>query len=268
MRRIHVLVWKEWAELIHRKSLIAMTLAVPLLVLVLAIGIALVLPAILGSQIHEDEDLESIFSVIAERSPELANLGTAEFFQVFILQQFMLFLLIAPVMCGLTISTHSIIGEKVNRSLEPLLATPVTTAELLSGKCMAAAIPSVAVAWFFFALYVAAIVAFTDTVIFHVVVNATALCIIALWVPTIAVLGLSLGLIASSRSTDPRSEQQVSVLVILPLIALIVFQTKGVFQLTPGVVIIGAVVLGAIDAVILRVGAALFSREAILTRWR
>ena len=267
MSRIRVIVGKEWAELRHRTGLILMTLAVPLMVLLMAFGIALALPAAMGQGIHQDQDLEPIFSALTRSSPELSGLDTAHLFQVFILQQFMLFLLIAPVMCGLTIATHSIIGEKVNRSLEPLLATPITTAELLWGKCLAAAIPAVGVAWFFFALYVAGIAAFTGAEVFDAVVNPTALCIIALVVPTIGVLGLSLGIIASSRSTDPRSAQQVAVLVILPLVGLIVTQAKGIFVLTPGWVAVGAGVLAVVDVIVLRAGAALFRRESILTRW-
>ena len=52
-----------------------------------------------------------------------------------------------PLMVPVTIAAYSIVGEKITRSLEPLLATPVTTTELLLGKGLAAALPGVGTAW-------------------------------------------------------------------------------------------------------------------------
>ena len=39
------------------------------------------------------------------------------------------------------IASYSIVGEKVEKSLEPLLATPTTDGELLLGKSIAAFLP-------------------------------------------------------------------------------------------------------------------------------
>jgi len=61
--------------------------------------------------------------------------------------------LIIPV----NIAAYSVVGEKTTRSLEPLLATPITTAELLIGKNMAAAIPAVLATWAGFLLYLLAL---------------------------------------------------------------------------------------------------------------
>lgn len=266
--RVRVLVEKEWAELIHRRALILMTLLIPLLFLFLAFGIAVVLPELMGQSAYRDPGLDPILSALQRQTPGLANLDIKQLFQLVMLRQFMLFLLIVPVMGGITIATYSIVGEKVNRSLEPLLATPLSRSELLWGKCLAAAIPAIAVSWVFFGLYVLGIAVLTAPEVFARVVNATALCIIFLIGPLIGVLGLSLGIITSSRSTDPRSAQQIAVIVILPIVALFISQIRGLFLLTPQIVLVGAVILAVIDYIILKVGAALFERETILTRWK
>jgi ABC-2 type transport system permease protein len=39
------------------------------------------------------------------------------------------------------IASYSLVGEKVQKSLEPLLATPTTDEEILAGKAVAAFIP-------------------------------------------------------------------------------------------------------------------------------
>ena len=48
-----------------------------------------------------------------------------------------------PAYIPLSIATFSIIGEKLARSLEPVLAAPIRTSELLAGKAVAALVPGV-----------------------------------------------------------------------------------------------------------------------------
>ena len=46
-----------------------------------------------------------------------------------------------PAYIPLSIATFIIIGEKQARSLEPVLAAPIRTVELLAGKAIAALVP-------------------------------------------------------------------------------------------------------------------------------
>jgi len=48
-----------------------------------------------------------------------------------------------PAIIPITIASYSIVGEKSTHTIEPLLATPISTGQLLTGKALAAAIPSV-----------------------------------------------------------------------------------------------------------------------------
>ena len=268
MGRVGVLLKKEWRELIHRRGLIYSTLVMLTVFLVIPFVVGLVVPAVRGESAFNDPDLERSLSVMLSAEPELAHLNPAALFEIMIFRQFMLFFLIAPVISGLSIAAYSIIGEKVGRSLEPLLATPIRTTELLWGKCLAAAIPTVLVTWFFFALYAIGIHLLLSPEVLSHVFNATALCIVFLIAPMIGILGLSVGIITSSRTTDPRSAQQVSLVVILPLVGIIMSQVFGLFRLTPGLVLAAAGVLALLDFIVLRIGAALFDRETILTRWK
>jgi ABC-2 type transport system permease protein len=86
--------------------------------------------------------------------------------------------------------------------------------------------------------------------------------------PLVAVLGLSLGVIVSSRANDPRTAQQIGGLFILPIIALFTAQLQGLYFLNLPVVMIAAVALAIIDLAVLGVGVALFDRETILVRWK
>ena len=266
--RICVLVKKEWGELVHRRGLIFSTLLMFSIFLLIPFAIGFVIPSIQGEQAYHDPDLERTLSAMLSLEPELARLDTRALFEILVFRQFMLFFLIAPVVGGLSIAAYSIIGEKVSRSLEPLLATPIRTTELLWGKCLAAAIPTILVTWFFFGLYGLGIHALLRPEVLPHVFNATALFIVFLITPTIGILGLGVGIITSSRTTDPRSAQQIAMVVVVPLLGLILSSIFGLFQLTPPLVLAAAAVIAGIDLVVLRVGAGLFARETILTRWK
>ena len=58
-----------------------------------------------------------------------------------ILNTFSFFFIILAAVLPTTIATYAIVGEKVEKSLEPLLATPTTDSELLLGKSIAAFFP-------------------------------------------------------------------------------------------------------------------------------
>jgi ABC-2 type transport system permease protein len=45
------------------------------------------------------------------------------------------------------IASYTLVGEKVERSLEPLLATPTTDSEILIGKGIAALLPAIGSVW-------------------------------------------------------------------------------------------------------------------------
>ena len=53
----------------------------------------------------------------------------------------MLFLL-TPITGAMALAAHAVVGEKQARTLEPLLATPITTAELLVAKVLGALTPT------------------------------------------------------------------------------------------------------------------------------
>ena len=267
--RVRVILEKEWADLRTRRGLLLMTLLLPtlfLLVLPFALGIGM--PALLGKKFYDDPDLARAFQALLTQFPDLLGLTRHELFQVLILRQFITLSLLVPVICVTSIATHRIVGEKVGRSLEPLLATPITTPELLAAKSLASAIPAIGITWCFFVLYALGVFTLTSRVVFRNVFSPTALCMTFAVAPLIALLALSLAIIASSRSTDPRTAQQIGIVLVLPVVGLMVSQISGLFFLTPTVVLGGALMLAVIDAVVLMIGVALFERETILTRWK
>jgi ABC-2 type transport system permease protein len=62
----------------------------------------------------------------------------------------LLFLQLIPVMLPTTIAAYAVMGEREQRTLEPILTTPVTDRELLAGKAIAAVLPAVVISWLLF----------------------------------------------------------------------------------------------------------------------
>ena len=98
--------------------------------LVLPFVIAIVIPASPGSPLGDDAGLVRVSLLMGPHE----NLSTNGRVQLFIFQQFLIVFLLMPVTGAMALAAHAIVGEKQARTLEPLLATPLTTLELLMAK--------------------------------------------------------------------------------------------------------------------------------------
>ena len=72
----------------------------------------------------------------------------------------------------------------------------------------------------------------------------------------------------SSRVNDPRVAEQLSALVMLPVLALFMGQIFGAVLLNLQLMLYIALGLIVVDAVLLFFATQLFQRETILTRWK
>ena len=258
------IVWtvlrREWYETVRNRLLMSTILLPPILLTVAPI----VLAAAVGDQALPPE---LVVTVLAQR-PEWANLTPGELAGAFAVQQFLVFFLLMPAYIPLSIATFSIIGEKLARSLEPVLAAPIRTSELLAGKAIAALVPGVLAGWATYAAFVALASIVYGPALFGVVTDLSWLAGVFLLGPAVGLSSVVAGVIVSARVNDPRVAQQVGGVVILPVIALVLVQATGTVLVGPlGYLVLSAGVL-VVSLIGLRIGVRLFDREAILTRWR
>jgi ABC-2 type transport system permease protein len=215
-----------------------------------------------GSDIDPNQlgQIEQYISEFPGLPPKLAAQG-------FIVVNFMTYFLIIPAMVPMAIATQSVVGEKVARSLEPQLATPMAVGELLAGKALAAATPAVVATWAVFLAYGLVNGAIADPVLTGLIFNDTWRVAMISLVPLVCLLSVLLGIVVSSRVTDPRTAQQIGGFVVLPVIAVAVAQFfGGQASFTLEQVVIGDLAIAALIGLALAVGNWIFDREAILTR--
>jgi ABC-2 type transport system permease protein len=262
--RIFVLLRKEWLDLRRNYGALAPIALVTVLAMVLPFVVTFGIPGWVGEPLAEDSDLVRL----GGQSGAPGWLSGEGRVQYFLLQQFLLLFLLTPITGAMALAAHAIVGEKQARTLEPLLATPVSTVELLVAKVLGALLPSLAISGVTLGLYLGGIAWLGEPGVAAAMLNART-AILALWVgPTASLVSLQSAILVSSRVNDARAAQQVGVLIIVPLTGLVVAQFVGAVWVTPGVLgLIGAGAL-ALWMILVLVSIVLFQREAILTRWR
>ncbi len=260
MRHLGTIISKEWAETLRNKLLLAGVFVMPALFLLITLGI-------LAFTSAGPVDQADIAPYIA-RSPELAALEQREAFQMILVNEFLFLFLLTPSVIPMTLASYSIIGEKTARSLEPLLATPVSTTELLFGKAAAAIIPAIGVTWLAYALYLVGASLIATSHVLGVLLSATWLLAILLIGPLIGVLSVLIGVIISSRFNDTRVAQQLGGLIALPIAGFGVAQASGSLLVDLASFAIGTAVLLAIDAFVFYLTVKQFQRDRILTEWK
>jgi ABC-2 type transport system permease protein len=190
-------------------------------------------------------------------------------FIYFMLQSMMAFFLILPGVIPTLIAAYSIIGEKKTKSLEPLLATPITTLELFFGKIMAAVIPTVGATWGAFAIFCIIVdVGTYDLFGYMVMPDITWLLAIFIVAPLFAIMSVIASTIVSSRMRDIRSAEQVSAFFIIPVMILFIGPITGMFIIDALMILLLALLFVAIDILLLFIGVGLFDRENILIKWK
>jgi len=169
-----------------------------------------------------------------------------------------------------SIASYSIVGEKVEKSLEPLLATPTTDGEILLGKGISAFLPPIAAILGGSAVFMVLMDLVTrGTLGYAFFPNWNAGIVLFLMVPLAAIMSVEWNVIISSRVSDVRVAMQLGALVVLPLAGIYVGGELNLIPLgdTSNLLVIGAILL-VVDLLLLYVARATFRREEILTKWK
>ncbi|MBN2149063.1 MAG: ABC transporter permease subunit [Anaerolineales bacterium] len=262
MEKIKIVLRKEWAEVFKNRMVLFSIIFLPLLLTALPL---IILYATSGAEAGDiSSEMPSQFTRFCP-----TNLTGTECFQFYMVSQFLIMFMIIPLMIPVNIAAYSIVGEKTTRSLEPLLATPITTAELLIAKNLAATIPAVIATWIGFGIFAigAGIIAQSRSLM-NALMDPMWLLAIFLVGPLMAILSVNFSIMVSSRVNDPRVAEQVSAVIILPLIGLFFGQISGFILFSRTVVLIMAAVLLVLDLLLIYLTVHIFERESILTRWK
>jgi ABC-2 type transport system permease protein len=232
---------KELKVISRKKSIIVYTFGLPLLI---AIAFSL-----------------EFNNLTANGIPGTLSLGAESVIYIFV---------VITTVLPSTIAAYSIVGEKVEKTLEPLLATPTTDGEILLGKGIAAFIPPILSSWMGASIYMAA----TDYILFNAGLgyyyfpNWNAGVMLLLLAPLGGILSIEVAVIASSRVTDVRGANQIAGLMFIPFVLVFAAGVQGLFSFSIANLLIFSAVVLVIDAILYFLSKATFRREEILTKWK
>lgn len=267
-KRVLNVLRKEWAVMANNFNNLLFVTLLPLLITGQTLLFIWLIPRFAGEGVLESPMFQAALEKLREALPLLGRFPLGEQFQVFLLQQFNFYLLLIPAMIAISFATFSIVEEKQARSLEPLLATPVRTWELLLGKALSGAIPALLITWICAGIFLLSVVGLGWGGLLGLVLTPSWFITLLLLTPAVAILSFLLGVVGSSRASDPKSAQNIAVVIVLPVLGLIGVQVTGLLWFTPLLTLVLALGIGVIDLLMLQVAVRLFQREAIVVGWR
>jgi ABC-2 type transport system permease protein len=260
--KVFYILRKEWLEILRNKFIIFNMFLIPAILISLPLFVAFSIERV--SLPTSEDELESLYPSSLNQDLDTEQ----EELRIIVLNQSMLMFLMIPVLLPLGIVLHSIISEKNQRSLEPLLATPIKVWELLTGKGLSTAIPTVLVTWLAFAVF-ATVLRFTvkPSMYVEVIKPMTILSVIVLPI-LLTIMAVCAGIIVSSLVNDIRLAQQIGSLIVLPIVALAITQVASKISHSVTAFLLGLAGFAALDTLMFCLMLKAFRRESILTRWQ
>jgi ABC-type Na+ efflux pump permease subunit len=180
----------------------------------------------------------------------------------------LIYMLAIPALVPAALAAYSVVGERLQGTLEPLLSTPVRQEELLLGKALAAFIPAVVVSYTVFGVFIAIVELFAHPQVASALIQGPDVIAQIVFTPLLAAFSIWIGIGVSARSSDPRTAGQLSVLVSLPTVAITSLIAFNVIPATFTVAAVFAVVLVVLDRIGWRIASAIFDRERLIISTR
>jgi len=266
--RIKTVCIKDLKELRKSRQALLTTTFVPLIFIILLPSIAMLSASYLPEgQISEASSLQKFISNFpAEQFP--AGLDDKQKYVYAMLIHLMApFFLIIPVMVASVVAANSFAGEKERKTLEGLLYTPITDKELIVAKTMVAYVTALSVSWLCFLIYGVIVDAYGMQTMHMMIFPTTPWLLLMFWlVPTLSFFALSLIVWVSEKASSVWEAQQVSSLLVLPLVGLMVSQTTGLLFMDEWIIFLAGFIAALLDIAAINWIARNMSRERLVTR--
>jgi len=177
----------------------------------------------------------------------------------------LLYMLGIPALVPSFVAAYSIVGEREQGTLEPVLTTPVRREELLLGKALAALLPAVGVAYGVFALFVVIVELLAARPVASALIRPPDVVAQLVFTPLLAGWSIWVAMLISTRADDVRVAQQLSTLASLPSVALTTLIAVNVIPASGTTAAVAVAALVLLNVVGLRAVSAAFDRERLVT---
>jgi len=268
LRKIKIITWKDLLEVKQNKSVILSLGLVPLLIMVVMPMVMLIVASSSGSaDAFKDPDIQMMFERMpATISNELAGMNDVQVTMAMMLGYlFAPMFLILPLVFSASIAAESFAGERERKTLEALLYTSASDAELFIGKALAAFVPAVLIAWVSFALYIVVLNAAGYPLFGRIWFPFVSWYPLVFWVtPALAAVGVGATVLISAKVQTFMGAYQTSGSLVVLVLGLFAGQASGVLYLSAGVGLIIGLVFWLAAGVLIFLSIQQFNRKSLL----
>ena len=268
-RAIKAIVRKDLKQVLENRMVWLPMVVVPAMLQVIMPLVMTLLPSIVGPAEFGSGDLGDLLAVLpANLLATLGGLAGGE--QWIILSGNYIFapmFLIVPLMVSSILAADSFVGERERKTLEGLLYTPVSDTELFVAKVLTALLPALVISWVSFVVYGLVVNLAGYSAVGYVFFPWPIWWPLVLWVaPAISVVGLGITVLISSKAKTFMQAQQLSGILVLPIVFLMIAQVSGLFFLNVTILLLMGLFIWLIGIWLVWVGAKTFSRGELIAR--
>jgi ABC-2 type transport system permease protein len=272
LRNVLTIASKDWLEVRQNKTAWIPMLIVPVIfIIILPLIFTLILPAFNVSPqdvMNSDQDITYFIQRMPAQLSQYIDLQKPMQSMLTLMLGIMFapMFLIMPLMFATTIAAESFAGERERKTMEALLYTPASDADLFVGKLTAAALPSIGLTWIGFLVY---------TLILNLVpyqyfqrwwFPLPTWWPLIFWItPALVILGIALTVLISARVQNFQGAYQISSSLVLLVVVLFAGQMSGVLYLSVGVELLIGLLFWAASAVLIYLAVKTFNREALIS---
>jgi ABC-2 type transport system permease protein len=177
----------------------------------------------------------------------------------------LLYMLLIPALLPSALASYSVVGEREQGTLEPVLITPIRSTEFLLGKAFAVLLPTLVIAYAVFGVFLAVAELFAHPAVSAAVFERSHVLTQLLFTPLLAGWSIWVGIAISSRASDVRVAQQIGMFASLPPLVVVALMAENVITPSLGLALGLAAALLLIDGLGWWVVAAMFDRERLVT---
>ena len=265
LKKVLLLSKKEMSEAFRSKEVI---LVITILPLTFAILMPLTIPLI-SLTVPEDSSEMNDFDNFPALVPFWDELNSKGKFLVFYAIMYFEMFLLVPMILPLVIAADSIAGERERKTLESLIASPLSTWEILVGKIFTTTIPSTIITWISGAIFML----ICDLTLYNdlgylLFPNTMSLLLLFVFSPFMTILVTQSMVIVSTKASGMREAQQIGSLAVLPLYSFILGETALLILVSIWYVFIGVGVILLCTFILLLINLRLFDREFMVSTIR
>ncbi|MHA1130068.1 MAG: ABC transporter permease subunit [Candidatus Helarchaeota archaeon] len=180
-------------------------------------GVMIILPIIFG--VFYPVLLFFILPAVIAEEPATAG---------FLISMFSSFFLLMSVTIPAVVASDSFAGEKERKTIEALLAAPISDSELFLGKVLVSFIPAVVLTYISATIYCILVDIAVYNLLGYIILPDAAFLFQMGLVPLFALLGIELTVFVSVRVKGFREAQQISGLIIIPVLGIVIVNAFGI----------------------------------------